>query len=67
MGTNKTAALNHTRLIPARPPRGRTETKLELKRILGGKGPRPPLEDGDIIFVPSSFSKTRPIAASKRL
>ncbi len=56
MGTNRTAALDHCRLI-RRTTQGRTETRVRLKRILSGKDPDVEVEDGDILFVPSSFGK----------
>jgi polysaccharide export outer membrane protein len=39
-------------------PTGRQELSVELKRILAGKLPDIRLEDGDILFVPSSERKT---------
>jgi polysaccharide export outer membrane protein len=57
MGTTKTAALNHCRLI-RKTPQGRAEIPLPLKRILAGKEPDPKVEDGDILFVPSSLGKS---------
>jgi polysaccharide biosynthesis/export protein len=57
MGTNKTAALNHCRLI-RKTPEGREEIKLKLKDILAGKEPDPAVADGDILFIPSSLGKT---------
>jgi len=56
-GTNKTAALSRSRLI-RKTPTGRQELSVELKRILAGKLPDIRLEDGDILFVPSSERKT---------
>jgi polysaccharide export outer membrane protein len=57
MGTNRTAALDHCRLI-RRTTQGRTEIRVRLKRILSGKDSDVEVEDGDILFVPSSFGKT---------
>jgi len=56
-GANKTAALNNSKLIRST-PEGRTETPVELKKILAGKSSDLKLEDGDILFVPSSEAKT---------
>lgn len=55
-GTNRTAKLNRSRLI-RKTPEGRTEIPVELKKILAGKAPDIRLEDGDILFVPSSEAK----------
>ena len=56
-GTTKTSSLDHSRLIRTT-PKGRTEEPLELKKILAGKRPDPRLEDGDILFVPTSQAKS---------
>jgi polysaccharide export outer membrane protein len=56
MGTNRTAALDHCRLI-RKTAQGRVEMKLRLKRILAGKDSDLAVEDGDILFVPSSLGK----------
>jgi polysaccharide export outer membrane protein len=55
-GTNRTAALNHSKLI-RQTSQGRSETDVQLKPILDGKKPDIRLEDGDILFVPSSGTK----------
>jgi polysaccharide export outer membrane protein len=55
-GTNHTAGLNHSRLI-RKTPAGRQEIPVELGKILNGKQSDVRLEDGDILFVPSSASK----------
>jgi polysaccharide export outer membrane protein len=55
-GTNRTAALNRSKLI-RQTPAGRQELPVELKSILAGKRSDMRLEDGDILFVPSSQSK----------
>ncbi len=55
-GTNRTAAMEHCKLI-RKTPAGRQELPVELKRILAGKRSDMRLEDGDILFVPSSQSK----------
>jgi polysaccharide biosynthesis/export protein len=55
-GTNKTAKLNGARLI-RKTATGREESDLKLKKILANKATDPQLEDGDIIFVPSSETK----------
>lgn len=56
-GTNRTAALNRSKLI-RKTPTGREEVPVELKRLLAGKSPDIRLEDGDILFVPSSVAKS---------
>jgi len=55
-GANRTAKLSNARLI-RKTPEGRKETMLDLKKILQGKSPDIPLEDNDILFVPSSEAK----------
>jgi len=56
-GTNKTANMNNSRLI-RKTPNGPQETRVELSKILAGKKSDLRLEDGDILFVPTSKSKT---------
>jgi polysaccharide export outer membrane protein len=56
-GANKDSALNKSRLI-RKTPNGPQETRLLLGKILAGKQSDIALEDGDIIFVPTSKSKT---------
>jgi polysaccharide export outer membrane protein len=55
-GPNKTAGLNHTRLI-RKAPNGPQETRVDLGKILAGKRSDLRLEDGDILFVPASKGK----------
>jgi len=55
-GANKTAGLNNSRLI-RKAPNGPQETRVKLKNILAGKQSDLRLEDGDILFVPTSKSK----------
>jgi polysaccharide export outer membrane protein len=55
-GANRTANLNHCRLI-RRTPEGSKEFPVELKNILASKRPDIRLEDGDVLFVPSSEAK----------
>ena len=55
-GANKTAGLSNTRLI-RKSPNGPQETRVNLSRILAGKQSDLRLEDGDILFVPSSKGK----------
>ncbi|MDR3764202.1 MAG: polysaccharide export protein [Acidobacteriota bacterium] len=55
-GANRTASENKTRLL-RRTPGGRTETPVPLKKIVQGKAVDPELEDGDILYVPSSGRK----------
>jgi len=56
-GINRTAALNNSKLI-RKSVSGREEIPLPLKRILQNKSADLRLEDGDILFIPSSTSKS---------
>src|SRR5262249_16814284 len=56
-GTNHTASLNHARLI-RKQGGDRQEVPVALKKILANKAPDQPLEDGDILFVPTSGTKS---------
>ena len=56
-GANKDSALNNSRLI-RKTPNGPQESRLLLGKILAGKESDIPLQDGDIVFVPTSKSKT---------
>ena len=55
-GTTKTSAQDQARLI-RKTPNGREEMPIRLKAMLSGKVTDIPLEDGDILFVPSSKSR----------
>jgi polysaccharide export outer membrane protein len=55
-GTNRTAALNNAKLI-RKSPNGPLEMAVPLKRILANKSADMALEDGDILFVPTSTGK----------
>lgn len=55
-GTNRTASLNHARLI-RKTDTGREEVPVPLKKILASNAPDQMLADGDILFVPSSAAK----------
>jgi len=55
-GTNRTAALNSSKLI-RKSVTGREEIPLPLKKILQNKSADMRLEDGDILFIPSSTAK----------
>jgi polysaccharide export outer membrane protein len=55
-GTNKTAKLSGAHLI-RKTASGRQEDNMDLKKILANKSADPLLQDGDIIFVPSSGAK----------
>lgn len=55
-GTGQAAAPDKARLI-RKTPNGREELRVPLKAILNGKVVDIPLEDGDILFVPSSKGK----------
>jgi len=56
-GANKYSALNGSRLI-RKTPTGEQESRIELGKILAGKQNDISLQDGDILFVPTSKSKT---------
>lgn len=65
-GTNRTASLNHAKLIR------KTETGLEempvpLGKMLANKTPDEPLADGDILFVPVSSAKHTLVVAESIL
>jgi polysaccharide export outer membrane protein len=55
-GTTDTAAKGSTRLIRTT-PQGRQEIPINLKKILTAKATDLPLQDNDILFVPSSVAK----------
>jgi len=55
-GTNRTASLNHAKLI-RKTDAGREELPVPLKKLLASKVPDPMLSDGDILFVPGSTAK----------
>jgi polysaccharide biosynthesis/export protein len=57
-GANKDSALNGSRLIRKTPNGPPLESRVELGKILAGKQRDISLEDGDILFVPTSKSKT---------
>ena len=52
-GTNRTASLNHTKLI-RKTGDTREEMSVPLKKILANNSPDQLLADGDILFVPTS-------------
>jgi len=56
-GWDKTAALSKTKLI-RKTPEGREEVDLDLKHVAYGSQSDIKVKDGDILFVPSSISKT---------
>jgi len=56
LGTNYTAAKSDVRIIRST-PQGREEIPVNLKKILASKAPDMPMEDNDILFVPSSTGK----------
>jgi polysaccharide export outer membrane protein len=56
-GANRTAAENKARLI-RKTPENRVNFPVPLRQILAGKMVDPLVEDGDILFVPSSKAKT---------
>jgi polysaccharide export outer membrane protein len=55
-GTNKTAALNHAKLI-RKTETGREEMPVPLKKILSNSAADETLADGDILFIPTSQAK----------
>jgi polysaccharide export outer membrane protein len=55
-GTNRTAALDRSKIV-RKAADGHQELPVELKKIFAGKRPDIRLEDGDILFVPSSEAK----------
>jgi len=55
-GTNRTASLNHAKLI-RKTVAGREELPVSLKKLLANKEPDLMLADGDILFVPGSGPK----------
>jgi polysaccharide export outer membrane protein len=56
-GTNRTASLNHAKLIRITDA-GREEMPVPLKKILANNVPDQTLADGDILFVPGSAPKS---------
>jgi polysaccharide biosynthesis/export protein len=55
-GTNRTASLNHSKLI-RKTVTGREEVPVPLKKLLANEAPDLMLADGDILFVPGSGPK----------
>lgn len=55
-GTSYTAAKGSSRIIRTT-PQGRQEIPVNLKNILAAKAPDEPLQDNDILFIPSSAAK----------
>jgi polysaccharide export outer membrane protein len=70
-GTGSTAARGSAKIIRTT-PQGRQEIPVNLKNILAAKAPDEPLQDNDILFIPSSAAKSAlkkmetllPVAAS---
>ena len=56
-GTTRTSAKDKARLI-RKSPNGREEMPIPLKAMMMGKVKDMPVEDGDILFIPSSAGKT---------
>ena len=56
-GTTRTASLNGAKLL-RNTDDGREELAISLQKILANKAPDQSLDDGDILFVPSSGAKT---------
>ncbi|MGA2002268.1 MAG: polysaccharide biosynthesis/export family protein [Terriglobales bacterium] len=55
-GSNRTAALNKTKIL-RKTPNGIQEIPVELKKVLYAKAPDMPLVKGDILFIPGSSAK----------
>jgi polysaccharide export outer membrane protein len=55
-GTNRTASLNHSKLL-RKTAAGREEVPVPLKKLLANEAPDQMLDDGDILFIPSSGPK----------
>jgi polysaccharide export outer membrane protein len=56
-GMNKTAVMDHTRLIRKNPAGGFTEIPLQVAKMQRGKEEDIPLQAGDIVYVPFSYVK----------
>ena len=56
-GTNSTAAGGSSRLIRTT-PQGRTEIPVDLKKVMTSKATDLPMQDNDILFIPTSRTKT---------
>jgi len=56
-GTNPTAAINGSKVI-RNTPHGLQEIPIPLKKMLAAKTPDVSLQPGDILFVPSSATKS---------
>jgi polysaccharide export outer membrane protein len=67
-GALSTASTGHARILRAMPGQSeRVEMKIDLKKLLAGKGEDPRLHPEDILYVPSSTTKkitTRAIEGS---
>ncbi|MGA9643235.1 MAG: polysaccharide biosynthesis/export family protein [Terriglobales bacterium] len=55
-GSNRTASLNHTKIL-RQTPNGTEEIPIPLKKILYAKSPDIPLVKGDVLFIPGSSAK----------
>jgi len=57
-GIDGTSDSKHSRIIHHPADKSlRTETPVDVKRILAGKAPDVPLDGGDILFIPGSLTK----------
>ena len=65
-GTNRTASLNHAKLI-RKTDTGHEEMPVPLGKMLANKAPDQPLSDGDILFVPVSSAKHSLVVAESIL
>jgi polysaccharide export outer membrane protein len=65
-GPNKTAALNNTRIIRKSGDQ-RELLPISIKKIMASKAPDPMLNDGDILFIPSSAAKNAMVSMENLL
>jgi polysaccharide export outer membrane protein len=57
-GSSPTASLTKARILRAHPDSSdRTQIPIDLKSVIAGKSPDVSLQSGDILFIPSSFTK----------
>ena len=56
-GLGRHADAKEARVLTGESPAARTETTVNLKRVVGGRDPDTPIGAGDILFVPVSGSK----------
>lgn len=57
-GSSQTASLGKARILRAHPDSSdRTQIPVDLRAVIAGKSPDVSLQSGDILFIPSSFTK----------